>query len=127
MSDAEEADLSLLQLLRESLGISDNPSTSPPVPETGVLASAEYIYNNSIDVAIDSSSTKRAATTVYSLMQSKQYSTQSWSAHSLHPQAKDEATFIIRHTRTVGFAIFDTERTFSYRTYFMDCIHVCEH
>lgn len=92
MSDDEEPDLSLLALLRQSLAITSNPSTSPPIPETGVLPSAEYIYNNSIDVAIDASSTKRAATTIYALMESKQYSTQSWSAHDLHPKAKDEAT-----------------------------------
>ncbi len=91
MSDDEEADQSLLALLRQSLGIT-NPSSSPPTPETGVLPSAEYIYNNSIDVAIDAFSTRRAATNIYALMQSKQYSTQSWSAHDLHPKAKDEGT-----------------------------------
>jgi Potential Queuosine, Q, salvage protein family len=111
MSDDEEADLSLLQLLRQSLGINDNPSTAPPVPETGVLASAEYIYNNSIDVAIDSSSTKHAATTIYNLMQSKQYSTHSWSAHSLHPQTKDEATLNFIFTMDLLNFSFWSERS----------------
>jgi Potential Queuosine, Q, salvage protein family len=111
MSDDEEADLSLLLLLRQSLGISDDPSTSPPTPQTGVLRSAEYIYNNSIDVAIDSSSTKRAATTIYSLMQSKQHSTQSWSAHSLHPQAKDEATLKFIFTMDLLNFSFWSERS----------------
>jgi Potential Queuosine, Q, salvage protein family len=90
MSDDEEVDSSLLDLLRKSLGTNDTDSQS--IPETGVLSSAEYIYNNSIDVAIDSSSTKLAANTIHSLMQAKQYSTEAWSAHDLHPKAKDEST-----------------------------------
>ncbi len=90
MSDEEDPDLSLLALLRQSLGITDTPAT-PAVPETGVLSSAEYIYNNSIDVAIDSTGTKLAAADIYRLMQSRQHSTKSWAAHELHPKAKDTA------------------------------------
>ena len=90
MADDGEADPSLLTLLRESLGITN--SSSPPTLETGVLTSAEYVCNNAIDVAIDCSSTKTAAATIYNLMQSKQHSIHSWSAHELHPQGKDEAT-----------------------------------
>lgn len=91
MSDDEEADPSLLALLRDRLYTVVPPSSSTS-PETGVLRSAEYIYNNSIDVAIDFASTRRAASTIYNRMKSKQYSTQSWSAHDLHPKAKDEGT-----------------------------------
>ncbi|ERF74366.1 hypothetical protein EPUS_02053 [Endocarpon pusillum Z07020] len=91
MSDDEDTDASLLALLRQSLSLTENTAT-PAIPETGVLSSAKFIYNNSIDVAIDSSSTKLAATNIYNLMQSKQYSTHSWSAHDLHPKAKDKAT-----------------------------------
>jgi Potential Queuosine, Q, salvage protein family len=89
MSD-DEADAELMALLRKSLGIGE-PS-SPPQPQTGVLESAEYVYDNAIDVAIDSASTKRAASTIYNLMQEKQYSTQNWSEHELHPKTKDEET-----------------------------------
>jgi Potential Queuosine, Q, salvage protein family len=87
MSDDEQPDPSLLALLRKSPSI--NSPSAPLAPTTGVLLSAEYIYDNSIDVAIDASSTKLAAATIYALMQDKQYSTQSWSAHDLHPKPGD--------------------------------------
>ncbi|KAK5060104.1 hypothetical protein LTR84_009988 [Exophiala bonariae] len=89
MSD-DEADPELLELLRQSLGLGPGSSTAPPT--TGVLKSAEYIYDNSIDVAISTAGTKAAAETIWLLMQQKSYSTQTWSEHELHPQAKDEAT-----------------------------------
>lgn len=90
-SSDEEADPELLELLRKSLGLG-RPNTPPP-PETKVLASAEYIYNNSIDVAIDMRGTKAAAATIWRLMQEKQYSTHTWSEHELHPNASgQEAT-----------------------------------
>lgn len=110
MSDDEDIDVSLLALLRQSLGLTDNTAT-PAIPETGVLSSAEFIYNNSIDVAIDSSSTKLAATNIYSLMQSKQYSTQSWSAHDLHPKAKDKATLDFIFTMDLLNFSFWSERS----------------
>lgn len=89
MSD-DEADPELLALLRQSLGLGDGTSATPPT--TGVLQSAEYICDNSIDVAISTAGTKAAAETIWQLMQQKSYSTQTWSEHELHPQAKDEAT-----------------------------------
>lgn len=89
MSD-DEVDLDLLDLLRKSLGINGN---SPPAPATtGVLEDAEYIYDNSTDVALDMRGTKTAASSIWSLMQQKQYSTRDWSKHELHPKAKDEST-----------------------------------
>ena len=89
MSD-DEADPELLALLRQSLGLGPNSSTASP--STGVLRSAEYIYDNSIDVAISSSGTKAAAATIWRSMQEKHYSTETWSSHELHPQAKDESS-----------------------------------
>jgi len=62
------------------------------VPETQVLEGAEYVYDNSIDVALDSQSTKAAAAMIYDQMQKKEYSTKTWSSHELHPKAKDENT-----------------------------------
>jgi hypothetical protein len=86
----DEADPELLALLRQSLGLG-RPS-APPLPETKVLESAEYIYNNAIDVAISSANTKAAAVNIWNLMQQKSYSTKTWSEHELHPKTKDERT-----------------------------------
>lgn len=88
MSD-DEADPELLELLRQSLL---GKQTKEDEPETGVLESVEYVYDNSIDVAIEMRGTKSAAETIYQQMQEKQFSTASWSDHELHPKAKDEAT-----------------------------------
>jgi len=98
MSD-DEADQELLALLRQSLGLGPGSSTGPP--STGVLKSAEYIYDNSIDVSISSSGTKAAAETVWKLMQERSYSTLTWSEHKLHPQAKDESTLNFIFTMTL--------------------------
>ncbi len=88
MSD-DEADAELLALLREHLR---GKLTLNDEPETGVLDGAEYVYDNSIDVALDMRSTKNAAAAVYNQMQQKNYSAASWAEHELHPKAQDEAT-----------------------------------
>lgn len=88
MSD-DEADPELLALLRQHLQGKLNLSDEP---ETGVLEGAEYVYDNSIDVALDMRSTKNAAALIYSQMQEKEYSTATWSAPELHPKTKDEST-----------------------------------
>ncbi|KAK7723959.1 hypothetical protein SLS64_000292 [Diaporthe eres] len=88
MSD-DEADPELLELLRAH--ILGKPSANAD-PETGVLEGAEYVYDNSIDVALDMWSCKTAANAIYKQMQEKSYSTATWSEHELHPKAKDEAT-----------------------------------
>lgn len=85
MSD-DEVDTELLDLLRKSMQGKLNIKTA----ETHVLESAEYVYNNAIDVAIDMRSCKAAAASIYEQMQKKQYSTQTWSEHELHPKTKDE-------------------------------------
>ncbi|KEZ46094.1 Uncharacterized protein SAPIO_CDS0943 [Scedosporium apiospermum] len=88
MSD-DEADPELLELLRQhiqgKLKVDDEP-------DTGVLEGAEYVYDNSIDVAIDMRASKAAAVTIYNLMKQKGYSTSTWSEHELHPKTKDEST-----------------------------------
>ncbi|KAI9844937.1 MAG: hypothetical protein M1838_001969 [Thelocarpon superellum] len=89
MSD-DEADPELLALLRQSLGLGG--STTPRPAETGVLEGAQHVYNNAIDVALDMRSTKAAATTIWTLMQQKGYSTKTWATHELHPQSRDEST-----------------------------------
>ena len=88
MSD-DEADPELLELLRQHL------QAKVPVEEeadTGVLQGAEFVYDNGIDVAIDMRATKAAADTIYRQMESKSYSTATWSEHELHPKEKDENT-----------------------------------
>ena len=87
MSD-EESDLELLELLRQSLGLDHGAAAG--LAETGVLESAEYVYDNSVDVAIDMQGTKAAAATIWRLMQEKDYSCKTWSQHQLHPKSKDE-------------------------------------
>ena len=88
MSD-DEVDEELLALLRKSLGIGNGSVGQSP--ETKVLESAEHVYNNAIDVALDRQGTKAAASTIWTLMQSKGYSTKTWSSHELHPQTHDAA------------------------------------
>jgi len=88
MSD-DEPDHELLALLAKSLVLNDH---GPCIPGTGVLEDAEFIYDNSIDVAIDSSSCKAAATSIHTSMQSRSFSPSTWSLHELHPKAKDETT-----------------------------------
>ncbi|KAK5997218.1 Queuosine 5'-phosphate N-glycosylase/hydrolase [Cladobotryum mycophilum] len=88
MSD-DEVDPELLELLRQHL---QGRPVVEGEPETGVLADAEYVYNQGIDVAIDMMRTKQAAETIYAQMQAKSYSTATWSEHMLHPKLKDETT-----------------------------------
>ncbi|PSN73328.1 hypothetical protein BS50DRAFT_653801 [Corynespora cassiicola Philippines] len=88
MSD-DEVDHELLDLLRKSLGLGADKSS---VPETKVLRDAEYIYDNSIGVALDMRHTKLAAIAILEEMQKRDYSTKAWSEHELHPKTKDENT-----------------------------------
>ncbi|EEQ30074.1 hypothetical protein McanMca71_000401 [Microsporum canis] len=90
--DDDGPDLELLELLRQSLGLGGRPSKTPQPAETKVLEGAKYVFDNSIDVALDPKGTRRAAETIWKTMQEKEYSTESWSAHELHPKAKDEST-----------------------------------
>ncbi|KAH6851089.1 hypothetical protein B0I37DRAFT_128146 [Chaetomium sp. MPI-CAGE-AT-0009] len=85
MSD-DEPDLELLALPRQHLQGKLNLNDEP---ETGVLEGAEYVYDNSIDVALDMRSCKNAAAVIYGQMQQKQYSPADWSSHELHPNRFD--------------------------------------
>ncbi|CAG9944256.1 unnamed protein product [Clonostachys rosea f. rosea IK726] len=88
MSD-DEADPELVELLRQHFqGKLDIKQES----ETGVLEDCEYVFDSSIDIAIDMRHCKKAAEEIYTQMQKKDYSTSTWSEHELHPKAKDEAT-----------------------------------
>lgn len=89
MSD-DEADPELLALLRQSLGL--GPASASAPPNTRVLESAEFVYDNSIDVSIVSGGTKAAASSIWQIMQEKDISAGTWSDHELHPKAKNEGT-----------------------------------
>ncbi|KAJ2892270.1 Queuosine salvage protein [Zalerion maritima] len=88
MSD-DEADPELLALLRQHLQGNMNFNV---VPETGVLESAEDIYDNAVDVALNMRPCKNAAESIYRQMEVKNYSVASWSKAELHPKAADEGT-----------------------------------
>jgi hypothetical protein len=90
MSD-DEVDEELLALLREQLGLGGGKCAHKP-SETKVLRDAEFVCDNSIDVAIDSYNTKAAASMIWTAMKEKGYSPEMWSQHELHPKTKDEAT-----------------------------------
>ncbi|CAI7675937.1 unnamed protein product [Penicillium pancosmium] len=87
----DEADPELVELLRQHLGLGGKQQNDLP-PETRVLESAQYIFDNAIDVALSPAQTKEAAETIWRMMQKKAYSTKTWSEHELHPQTKDEST-----------------------------------
>ncbi|KAK3721291.1 hypothetical protein LTR37_003166 [Vermiconidia calcicola] len=91
MSD-DEADLELLELLRETLGLGKKRAQDEVSTDTGVLRDAEYIYTNAIDVSVDMYGSKGAAASIYSTMQDRAYSTQTWSQHELHPTLGDGLT-----------------------------------
>lgn len=89
MSD-DDVDHELLALLRQKFGLGGSNPNAPP--ETKVLENAQFIYDNSIDVALSMAHTKLAAIAVAEEMQKREYSTKTWAEHELHPKAKDEAT-----------------------------------
>ncbi|KAJ5672007.1 hypothetical protein N7507_001134 [Penicillium longicatenatum] len=87
----DEADPELVELLRQHYGLSGKSNKGAP-PETKVLENAQYVFDNAIDVALSLTHTKDAAETIWRMMQKKEYCTQTWSEHELHPQTKDEST-----------------------------------
>ena len=89
MSD-DEPDEELLAFLRKSLGLDGPKSTKQK--DLRVLKNAQFVCDNSIDVAIDPQGTKKAASTIWTRMQKNAYSLKTWSTHELHPEAKDEST-----------------------------------
>jgi hypothetical protein len=86
----DDVDPELIALLRQSLGLGG--SSTPRPAETGVSESADHIYSNSIDVAVDMYGTKSAAAYIWRKMEECGYSTKTWSQHELHPKLKEEAT-----------------------------------
>src|ERR1700761_7627261 len=109
MSD-DEADLDLLALLRQHLGLGP-PDPSLP-PDTRVLKDAQYICDNSVDVAIDMQGTRYAAERIWNCMQKREYSTESWYSNGLHPTGKDEAALDFIFTMDLlNFSFWSSENT----------------
>jgi hypothetical protein len=105
----DEADPELVELLRQHF-LGGAPTKDAP-PETRVLEGAQYVFDNAIDVAVSREFTKEAAETIWRLMQKKEYSTQTWSEHELHPQAKDESTVDFIFTMDLlNFSFFSDEK-----------------
>ncbi|CCX07405.1 hypothetical protein FPQ18DRAFT_319353 [Pyronema domesticum] len=87
----DEIDHDLLDFMRAAL---QGNTEAPPVakPKTYVLESAQYIFDNAIDVALSREHVVKAAENIYTAMTKKAYSTETWSSHELHPKEKNEAT-----------------------------------
>lgn len=89
MSD-DDVDHELMALLRQKFGLGGSNPNAPP--ETKVLENAQFIYDNSVDVALSMAHTKLAAIAILEEMKKREYSTKTWAEHELHPKSKDEAT-----------------------------------
>jgi hypothetical protein len=107
---SDDVDEDLLDLLRKHLGLIPQPGP----PDTHVLSDAEFICDNSVDVALSMHGCRAAATTVWAAMQAhpspsssdtasekkegqgqgtRGYTAAAWRAHELHPDpAKGEET-----------------------------------
>jgi len=90
MSD-DELDPELIAAFRQSQ-LAARLGTIRDPEDTGVLDSAKFICDNSIDVALDMQGTKSAAEIIYAQMKAREYSPKTWSEHELHPKSKDEST-----------------------------------
>ena len=86
MSDDDDVDVELQDLLRQHLGLNPQPTISA---QSLVLPNAKFVCDNAIDVAISSSGTKAAAAIIHSLMQAKKFDFKAWSEHELHPKSED--------------------------------------
>ena len=83
----DDSDTDLLDLLRQKFQL-DNGSRSSTSKDTGVLSSASFICDNSIDVALDPRGTKAAAAQIWESMQRKGYDRSAWGKHDLHPSPR---------------------------------------
>ena len=111
----DDADPELLELLRQHLGLSEKHTKVVP-PETKVLESAQYIFDNAIDVALSPAQVKETAEYIWRAMQKKAYSTQAWSEHELHPKTKDESTVDFIFTMDLlNFSFWSEEKDHSKR------------
>ncbi|KAF3930183.1 hypothetical protein ABW20_dc0100955 [Dactylellina cionopaga] len=90
MAMDDDTDHDLLDFMRQALGLNGHSKEPKAAPDIGVLQSAEYIYDNAIDVALDMRSCKAAAEMIIQSMEREHFGTQTWDDHVLHPHTKDE-------------------------------------
>ena len=89
----QDQNLDLLVAFQQRFGLPQR--NAEELPDTRVLAGAEFVANNSIDVFIDRTGTQRAADYLHSLIKRKDdvnvssFSTTSWSQHELHPSVDE--------------------------------------
>jgi hypothetical protein len=88
MSD-DEADPELLALLRAHLGLGPRSTKAPP--ETNVLRDAQFIVDNSVDVALDMRGTQAAAAQIWKAMEGSGYGCGMWREWELHPTRCSDA------------------------------------
>lgn len=86
----DNPEFDLLAAFQQRFGLAPKDVNQPP--DTKVLSSARFVYDNAIDVSLSMAGTKAAAASIWKRMQEKAYSTGNWSAHELHPKDKTEAT-----------------------------------
>lgn len=86
----DNPEFDLLAAFQQRFGLGGKQGDGPP--DTKVLSSAEYVYDNAIDVSISMAGTKQAAAYIWRSMQEKTYSMKDWSKHELHPKEKNEKT-----------------------------------
>ena len=83
----DSSEPSLLDLIRQRYQLDDGSRSSAAL-DTGVLSSASFICDNSIDVALDPRGTKAAAVRIWDSMQRKGYDRTAWGKHELHPSPR---------------------------------------
>lgn len=82
----EQQQLDLLAAFRNRFGLGDNGPDDEAPPDTRVLAGAEHVARQAIDVFIDRQGTIDAAGAVVSRLRAAPLSPSAWGAHALHPK-----------------------------------------
>lgn len=86
----DDQEFDLLAAFQQRFGISQKQSDGPP--DTKVLSSAQFVYDNAIDISVSMAGTKVAAEYIWRMMKERSYSTKDWAKHELHPKEKTEKT-----------------------------------
>lgn len=90
---SEMCDPDLKLLLQELINQQSIDSTTPFNPkDTLVLEGAKYVFDNSIDVSLNSQAISATARMLYDQFKNHDFSRNEWSMHELHPKSKDEST-----------------------------------
>jgi hypothetical protein len=87
-----DIDYNLLEFMQQTLKPSVPIATLRTKLNANVLESAQFIVDNSIDVALSREHIVMAAKAIYTSMQERSYTTETWSSHQLHPKATNGST-----------------------------------